>query len=270
MGEALRFALTTLTVLPLRPGRVDRVVAGRGIALAPLIGAALALFVGALLFVFRHLYAGEFIGSLISAALAVTALAVLTRGLHLDGLADTADGLASYAPPQRALEVMRAGGVGPLGTTTLIFTVLLQTVALTVCIARHRGTESLVLAVLVGRLAVLWSCTPAVPAARTDGLGALVAGTVRRSVALAWTLAVGVEAAVYGRFDSDAGTRHGMLRALVALALGLFATAVLRRHVVRRLGGVTGDVLGALLEVATTVTLLVMASDIPAALRGDA
>ena len=257
MLDGLRMAVTTFTVFPLRPGRVDRATARKAIAWAPLVGAVLGLVVATALFAGRLLFANE-PGPMLPAALAVATLALLTRGLHLDGLADTVDGLASHAPPERALAIMRSPEIGPLGVVAVVLVLLVQVNALTVCVQNHRGTESVLLAVLTGRLAVLWSCLRGTPAARSTGLGALVAGTVRRPLALLWTLAVGVEAFAYGRLDPEAGTLRGGLRALIALFAALGIVWVLRRHAVRRLGGITGDVLGAAVEIAQVTVLVVM------------
>lgn len=259
MGDGLRLALTTFTVGPVRGGRVDRRAAGRAIALAPLVGAALGLAAAGVLLVARMLYQERF-GLPLVGVLAITTLALLTRGLHLDGLVDTVDGLASYAPRDRALAIMAEPGAGALGVATVILNLLLQVGALSVCVLSHRGTQSLLLAVLTGRLAIVQACTPRTPAARPDGLGALVAGTVRPLVAAALTVGVAIAAGAYGWLDSDAGSPAGAVRAVIALAAGLGVAALLRRHAVRRLGGITGDVLGALVEVATTVVLLAMAA----------
>lgn len=265
MPDGLRLALGTLTVVPLGAGRVNRATA-RGVAeLAPLVGLGLGLVAAAVLLAAR-LVGPPPAGPALPAALAVTTLALLTRGLHLDGLADTVDALGSYRRPAEVLAVLRRGDVGPLGVAGLVLTLLLQVLALAAATRDGRGTESVLLAAVVGRLAVTWACTPGVPAARPDGLGALVAGTARRWVAYLTTLVVAVGAAVYGRYDDD-GTAYAAGRALLAVSCGLLAAALLRRHAVRRLGGITGDVLGAVLEVAATVVLLVMSVDRPAALR---
>lgn len=258
MPEALRLALSLFTVAPVPARTPDRRTAGRAMALAPLIGAGLALVAAGVMLAARLIYQRH-VGLPVVAALTIGTLAVLTRGLHLDGLADTADGLASYAGRERALQVMADPAAGPLGVATLLFTVLAQAGALMACIDDHRGTQSLVLAAVAGRLAAVLACTPGTPAARPDGLGALVAGSVRPVVALALTAAVATEAALYGLLDADAGSLAGGLRALLALGAGLLAADLLRRHAVRRFGGITGDVLGALVETCTTVVLLVMA-----------
>lgn len=261
MFDGLRLALTTFTVLPLRPGPVDRATARAAIGWAPAVGALLALVVAAVLFAARL---AERTGPLLPSALAVSLLALFTRGLHLDGLADTVDGLAAHAPAPRALAIMRSPEIGPLGVAALVLTLLVEVSALAACVAAHRGTESLLLAVVTGRLAVVWGCGRRVPAARAEGLGALVAGTVSPVLTWGWTAVVAVEAFGYGRLDQDTGSLHGGIRALVALGVGLGAAAVLRRHAVRRLGGITGDVLGATLETAQAAVLVVMALGMPA------
>lgn len=246
MADGLRLALTTFTVLPVAPPeRLDRRTAGAAMTLGPGVG----LLLGALAAVVL-----ELVGGLLGAALAVATLAVLTRGLHLDGLVDTVDGLASYRPPERALEVMRSPEAGPLGVAALVLVLLTQVAALSACWAAGVGWESLLLAAVVGRVAVTASCTPSTPAASTTGLGALVAGTVPRGVPTA--LAVVAAAAGIALADANGGS---LLRPVLAVAVALTAAWLLRRHAVRRLGGVTGDVLGALVETSTAVALVVLA-----------
>jgi adenosylcobinamide-GDP ribazoletransferase len=261
--DSLRLAITTLTVLPLPPGRVDRATARKAMAWIPLVGAGLGLVLAAVLFGTRSVLAHD-PGPLLPAALTVALMALLTRGLHLDGLADTVDGLASHAPADRALAIMREPEIGPAGVVAVVLVLVVEINALTVCVANHRGTESLLLAVLTGRLTVLWSCLRGTPAARPRGLGALVAGTVRRPLAMLWTIAIGAEALGYGRLDRDAGTLRGGMRALAALLTALGLTWLVRRHAVRRLGGITGDVLGALVVIAEATVLVAMTVRFPA------
>jgi adenosylcobinamide-GDP ribazoletransferase len=254
--DGLRLVLTTLTVLPLRPAeRFDRRTAGRAMELAPAVGLLLGLLAGGLVFLVRVVGAPD----LLAAALGIAALALLTRGLHLDGLADLADGLASYRDPEGTRAVMKAPDVGPLGVAAVVLVLLVQTAALASAIAQHRGTLSLLTAVLAGRVAMTAACT-GTPAATAEGMGALVARTVRPSVAWAWTGAVALAAPFALAVDPDA-TRSPLLRAslaLVAVGLGLVAARLLLRHATRRVGGLTGDVLGAVCEVATTTALVVL------------
>lgn len=257
MPDGLRLALTTLTVAPVRgPRAVDRRTAGQAMELAPLVGALLGLVAAAGVYGVRLAGASD----LLAAAVGVSLLALLTRGLHLDGLADLADGLGSYRDPEGTRAVMKAPDVGPLGLVTVVLSLLMQVAALQSCLQQGRGTASLVLAVLTGRVVVAVACSG--PAAATpDGLGALVARTVRRPVAVTWVLLAAALGAAYAVVDPDGvgdHRRHAVLGAVAVLvAVGL--TQWLQRHAVRRVGGLTGDVLGAVSEVATTAVLLVLA-----------
>jgi adenosylcobinamide-GDP ribazoletransferase len=106
VGDGLRLALTTLTVARVRgPRRWDRAAAGRAMVLAPAVGALLAVVLVPVALVVDRLTAGP---PLLAAALTVALSALLTRGLHLDGLADLADGLGSYRSPEQARAIMKA------------------------------------------------------------------------------------------------------------------------------------------------------------------
>jgi adenosylcobinamide-GDP ribazoletransferase len=250
MIAGLRLAVTLLTVVPLGTDRVDRGTARTAMLLAPAVGlitggaAALVLLAGGLLG----------LPALPSAALAVAATAAVTRALHLDGLADLADGLGSGRPADEALAIMKRSDIGPFGVVTLLLTLLIQVSAL--ASAPHPAVAALIAAV-AGRLALPWACRAGVPSARPGGLGALVAGSVPARAALAVTAAVLVAAAAAGSAADGLG---GALHGLAAVAAGLAAALLTLRHAVRRLGGVTGDVFGALVEIATTAALVVLIS----------
>ncbi|TMR09208.1 adenosylcobinamide-GDP ribazoletransferase, partial [Nonomuraea zeae] len=120
--HGLRFAIGTLSVFPVRVERVDREVAGQAMALAPAVGLVLGAVCGLPLLLPAP--------PLLDAALALGLLAVLTRGLHLDGLADLADGLGSGKPADQALDIMKKSDIGPFGVMSLVFTLLVQVTAL--------------------------------------------------------------------------------------------------------------------------------------------
>jgi len=243
VAAGLRLALTTLTVLPLPPGRVDRATGQVAMVVAPLVGALLGVLAGGLLAGLVRLGAGPSL----AAALTVGGLALATRGLHLDGLADTADGLGSAATPDRALAVMRSPEVGALGVATLVLVLLTQVTALAQ-LAGGSHWVSAGLGVAVGRVGLVWGCRRGLPAARPDGLGALVAGTVPGWLCLLWTI---VAAAV----GTAAAGLPGAAAVVAATALGILLVA----HSRRRLGGVTGDVLGAACETAVLVAWVLLA-----------
>ncbi len=255
MPEGLRLALTTLTVLPVRgPERMDRAVAGRAMVLAPVVGLLLGLGAAGVLAGTQELTSAP----LLAAALAMGGLAVTTRGLHLDGLADTVDGLASYLPAEEARAVMKKADLGPLGMAAVVLGLLVQVTALAACAAAGRGVLALVLAVVTARVVVAAACTSATPAATPTGLGAMVAGTVPRPAPAVLAMVTAVGGGIAGAL-----TGPGAVQPVVAVAAGLVAASALRRHAVRRLGGLTGDVLGALVEATTAVVLVALAVTLP-------
>ncbi len=243
--NALRLSISLLTIVPVRSGPVDRATARGAMTLAPVAGLLVGLAAALTGFLAERLG----FGSLLASVLAVAAMALMTRGLHLDGLADLADGLGSARPADGALEVMKRSDIGPFGVITLVLTLMVQVAALAQL--PHRAL-AVVVAAVAGRLAVTWACRAGVRAARPEGLGALVAGTVRLRDAAIVSVCVCAAAAL-------AGAALGSYAAApVAVLAGPVAAMLLLRHAVRRLGGVTGDVLGALVEISVTVSLLVM------------
>lgn len=260
--DPLRLALGTLTVVPTPPpSRVDRRVAGWAMTLAPLVGLLLAAAASVLLWLLGSPGSAWNAGPTLTAALTVGLLALLTRALHLDGLADTVDGLGSGLPALEALEVMRRGDVGPFGVVTLVLVLLLQVLALGQLVERGLGVPALLLALLASRLVLPLLCLRGVPSAREDGLGAVVVGSValwQVVLSLVVTAGVVVPLAVLtmGSYVVEVPV---VARAAVAVLLGLGAALLLAVRAARRLGGLTGDVLGAGVETAFTVTLVVLA-----------
>jgi adenosylcobinamide-GDP ribazoletransferase len=247
-SPGISLALTTFTVLPVRGGAVDRSAAATAMVLGPVVGAGLGLGAGAVLLLAVAAGAPPLLGGI----LAVGLLAALSRGLHLDGLADTVDGLGAYGDRDRTLAVMKAPDVGPFGVVALVLALGAQAVAYGALAARPWPAVlcATATAVATGRLAITWACLRSVPAARPDGLGALVAGTVRPLAAAAATAAVAALAL-------GAAPGRPWLGPL-AVAAGLLTAGVLLRQVLRRIGGITGDVLGAVAETATTAALVVL------------
>ena len=263
MIASLRLAISLLTILPVNgPPDVDRRRAGWAMTFAPLVG--LGLGIGAALVVFGvRMWLGSPSDSPLPALVGLAALAVVTGGLHLDGLADLADGFGARRDAAGTLEVMRQSTVGAFAVLALFFVLAIQTWALTLAIARHHGTVTMIVAVLTGRLAVTLACAARIGPARPEALGALVVRTVPRARALS-ALLLGIAVAILaGRLDYHGGRFGESGHAVLALLLGLLVAAGLRRQAVRKLGGLNGDVLGALVEIATTTTMLLMAFRVP-------
>jgi len=245
----MRTALALFTIVPVRDAAaLTRERAALALRWFPLLGAGLGALAGLPLAAVRA-WAPH--ATLLGAVLAVGLLALGSRGLHLDGLADTADGLASRAPAEQALAIMRRSDIGPFGVLAIVFAVLVDVAALAAFTGTAwRPVAALALAAATGRLAVLHAAHRRVPSARASGFGAYVAGSVSTGVAVLETglllgaatgLAVSVQAGVAGW--------------LAAPAAALLVVAGVRWHTTRRLGGVTGDVFGALVEIGTALTL---------------
>jgi adenosylcobinamide-GDP ribazoletransferase len=243
-----RLAVTLLTAIPVRSrarGQAFPPAAWRQVmAWAPAVGLLLGGAAAGVLWLSGHLLRT---GPLLAAVLAVASLALLSRGLHLDGLADLADGLGSGQPAPVALGIMKKSDIGPFGVMTLVFTVLIQVAALARADALGRGYAALLAAGAGSRLALTWACCRGVPAARAGGLGARVAGTVHPAVAALLTAAVLGAAVPFGVIFVG------------AITAGLAVSLALAWLAVRRLGGITGDVLGAVAEVAVAACLVVTA-----------
>ncbi|NUK11643.1 adenosylcobinamide-GDP ribazoletransferase [Streptomyces lunaelactis] len=251
--DGIRFAFGTLTALPVRVTRWDREAARAGMLCAPLAGLVVGLFAAALGGVLLLLGSGPLLAAVATAAVP----AALTRGLHLDGLADTADGLGSGKPAEDALRIMKQSDIGPFGVITLLFVLLAQVAALTELYGQGwaQGAVGAAVSGVTARLALTLASRTGVPAARPEGLGAAVAGVVpvRAGLAVA-ALVTGVCAAAGALLGGYGGVLH---QALAVLA-GLGAAQLLLRHCVRRFGGVTGDVFGALAETAATASLIAL------------
>ena len=250
--DEVRFAVGTFTRIPVpAPATLDATVAGRGLALGPVVGAAVAVVSGLLLLVTDV----DLVARLLSATLVVALAAWITRGLHWDGLADVADGLGSGAQPERAREIMRRSDIGPFGVLTLIFAIALQVLSTAQLPAGAPALAAWVLAVTLGRLAIALACGPWSRSARPDGLGALVIGAVtpaRLVIAIALTVVIAVACVALGPLPLAPSLLWGpAAAAVVAVTLGRLAHS--------RFGGSTGDVLGATAELATTAVLLVLA-----------
>ena len=234
-------------------GVLDDEVAARAVLWLPGIGLLLGAIGGGVVLGAGALNASG-PGRLLGAALAVAAIATLTGGLHLDGLADTADGLGSRRAADAALEIMRRSDIGPMGVGALVLVLLIQVAAVAAVPRLPLAVAALVVAEVTGRVSVVVATSS--PAARPGGFGALVAG---RTTGAERALLVGALGCAIAAAGLTAGGPALAVRGLAATFAGLLAGWLLQRGAQRRLGGMTGDVFGAILQVSATTALVVAA-----------
>lgn len=180
-----------------------------------------------------------------AAVLAVAATLLLTGGLHEDGAADSADGLFGGHDPDRRLAIMRDSTLGTYGVLAIVVPLLLK-VALLASLAPAAGAAALVAVGALGRGAAGVGLLGAVPAA-ADGRGAALLDHLSPGPGVGGAVTAGlIAAALLGPI------------AVAPIAVALAAAGGVRAWAVRRLGGLTGDVMGAMIVAAELSALLVV------------
>ena len=239
--SALLIAIEFLTPLRLWPVRrwEDRDF-GAALGWFPLVG----LLLGGVLLLLDRILA-ELLPPMPASALLLAALALLTGGLHLDGVADTADGMAVQGDRATRLGVMSEGNIGPAGVMALALVLLVQWTALA-SLEPPLRSAALAIAPALAR----WAATPVAVLfrpARPRGIGhALQQGVWPFAAPLSTALVVIFSVALFG----VAGLALPLVAAVAALAIAGAAS--------RLLDGVTGDTFGASIEVAQSAVLIAL------------
>lgn len=248
MFAGTRLATGLLTIIPVRPpAELTAPVARRAMLMASLVVLPVTVLAG------LAGWGAQLIGlpPVLAGVVSIAVVVLGTRAMHLDGLADTVDALGSGKDAEGALQIMKAGDVGPMGVTALILVLLAEVAAAGVVVARPWGWLYLAVVVAASRVALLFGCLAEVPAARPEGLGALVAGSVPLGALIAGWLVAGAAVTASAVL---AGQAYGW--PIGAVVIAAIVSAMLSLTAVKRFGGITGDVLGAQVELATVVLLV--------------
>lgn len=262
--------LSFMTRIPMPKIDYDEEKLGKSMKLFPLVG----VVIGFILLFFSILFSYVLKNLSFSAFLPIIILVVIltdlisTGALHLDGLADTFDGIFSYRSKHKMLEIMKDSRLGSNGALALILYFLIKFVLLySLLIENQGGTIFAILTYpVVARLCSVISCASA-PYARGSGMGkTFVDNTKTKEVIIATLItAVYSSAMLFYMIDSklslvlhlDFVMKSFAVNLFIIAILGLFAYAF-SKLIERKIGGITGDTLGALLEISSLVYLFLV------------
>jgi len=239
--RSLRIAFSLMTTLPIRlPDDWSAGDSGRAAVWYPLVG----LVIGALTWLVWKATM-LFLPSLMAGVITLIVWVVLTGGLHLDGLADCCDGLFASVTQERRLEIMKDPHIGAFGVIGLILVLFLKAAAL--ASLSSASSFGILLAASLAR----WCILPAglFPLARPSGMGADFASGFRGSFILWGAIIPLMIALLLG------------IRGVFSALAGVGAAALILWFAKSRIGGVTGDVFGMIVEVVEVVALLVFVMD---------
>ena len=241
VGRAILAAAALLTRLPIdRRGSVGPADVARGVVVFPVVGAAVGASAAAVAWLLGHVFP-----PVVAAVGAVAAELLLSGGLHLDGLADTFDGYGGDTR-ERALEIMRDHSIGVYGAAAIAVDLLWKTAIVAALIERPGGLWIVIAAGAVSRAAAGVLGTVMAYARPPGGTGSVL-GEHGRPAWAACAAFIGLMIAV-----ASSGVRGLIGTVAAAAAAGAWAWRCRRR-----LGGMTGDTLGAGVEMTELVVLLV-------------
>ncbi|ETX04324.1 adenosylcobinamide-GDP ribazoletransferase [Candidatus Entotheonella palauensis] len=233
----LWLAFSFLTTLPLGRMSLERSHLGRSALWFPLAGGMIGVILIAV-----EAGLGQLLSfpNLVTAILVMAAWAWLTGGLHLDGVADCGDGLLATASAERRLEIMQDPRLGAFGGITLFFFLLLK-------VSAFYGLEAKPLAIITATVLSRWIIIPIAfiyPSARSHGMAETLhrelVPRVRKVTLIYPIVLIGI----------------GGWPTVVVIAVVAAAAWCMARFAERRIGGMTGDVYGLLIEGTEIVVLL--------------
>ncbi|MBI8989331.1 adenosylcobinamide-GDP ribazoletransferase [Corynebacterium meridianum] len=255
--EGLFTALSWLTVLPVAGATVfDRTTGRRAMAALPVPG----LFLGTVATGIGSVATLLGLSPLLTAVLCVASWELLTRMMHIDGLADVGDALGSYAAPERAREIIADRYTGALGMGAVLVTLAVQVAALSDLLALPSAPAGILIVGMVpalSRMSAMIGCSRLFRPFSEGGFGAMIIGTVPLRWVGFWWLAVTVATGGSAALLLSGSTAVSATVGVAAGGVGGVGFALLvSRHLNRRLGGLNGDCMGALIEMTTAVCAL--------------
>jgi len=233
-------ALQFLTRIPINiRGTVTEQKIARSMAYYPLVG----LFVGALA-ALLHFLISLITATVVADLASIALLVVITGNMHLDGLMDTADGLGSGKPRERMLEIMRDSRVGSHGVVAAVLTLLAKVALLGQIPPEHKFTVLLLFPVF-SRWSMVYAAT-IYRYARAQGLGSFIAYLSKYELIMASLITLAIALSLI------------RLNGLILAAAAVVGAVLLGYYLVRRVGGMTGDLFGAMNEGIEVLSLFIL------------
>ncbi|MEQ8191310.1 MAG: adenosylcobinamide-GDP ribazoletransferase [Candidatus Eremiobacterota bacterium] len=217
---------------------------GRGIIYIPFIGAIIGFFLLGI-----HYLSSLLSSDTVSAVFTVIGGVIITGGLHLDGLADTFDGIFSYRPKEKMLEIMKDPRLGTFGGMALFFLLLLKIIFL-LSISKILLGKAIFVMPLFGRLGMIWCAGISEYAREKSGMGsATIDFAGFREIVICTGITILIAFLAMGS------------SMIVPLATTIVFTLIFTKFIYSKIGGTTGDILGACTEISEILllfTILVM------------
>lgn len=241
--QGFRFAMSFLTIFPVGLSqRVDDQVFGKSVKYFPVIGLIIGLLLAAV-----YIVASPRLSELATSAVIVVGLLIITRAFHLDGLADTFDGLLGGRDKEHALAIMKDSRVGSFGVVAVVSVIALKIVLLA-SVSEELKVGAIIAFPIIGRWAASYAASTQPYARSGGGLGsAFIEGSSKRGLLLSSIVASAAAAVFLKAFF------------IVAFVAAFIFVIAFMRSVKKKIGGVTGDILGASIELTETVVLFTMA-----------
>ena len=225
---------------------VDRFV--QGMKWMPIVGFLVGLPAAVILYL-----CSPYFGVEVSSFLALVVLITVTGGLHLDGMGDTADGLFSYRPRERVLEIMRDSTLGTNGVVAVVLTILLKFITLK-NIPFAGGMTALFCAPILSRMAITWHAAVATYAREQSGMGEFTDRVGLPQALTATVCSLVLTSLVLSFTDMSLASVIWSLTILHGIAIALAVSFAF--YLQYRIGGITGDTIGATIELSEMLSFL--------------